>query len=213
MKIFLLPGLVIGGLGAVSSATTISINTSKQLQVIEGFGFSQAFTRAGQFQNATAGLQKQALDYLFSTETGAGFSIIRNWIPSTPEYTIEPNAPVSPTSPPHYVWDNDDDGQVWFTKEAIRYGVKTIYADAWSAPGFMKTSGNESSPGYATKSNYCVKIRRSYSFCYHDQVPLRNTGPSMLNRRLEASVRQLSGPVCQILQTRRNGHHTYRLSE
>ncbi|KAH8705310.1 glycoside hydrolase superfamily [Talaromyces proteolyticus] len=148
MKTLLLPVLFVGGLGAVASATTISVDTNKRLQLIEGFGFSQAFTRAGQFQNASSNLQKQALDFLFSTETGAGFSIIRNWIPSASAYTIEPNAPISSTSPPEYVWDNDDDGQVWFTKEAISYGVRTIYADAWSAPGFMKTSGNESTPGY-----------------------------------------------------------------
>lgn len=176
MKTLLLPALFAGGLGAVASATTISVDTNTRLQEIDGFGFSQAFGRASEFQNASTDLQKQALDYLFSTETGAGFSIIRNWIPSSTEYTIEPNAPISAASPPEYVWDNDDEGQVWFTKEAMGYGVGIIYADAWSAPGFMKTSGNESTPGYATKSEHCVRIRRAYSFRCHNQLPLWNTG-------------------------------------
>ncbi|CRG89500.1 glucosylceramidase [Talaromyces islandicus] len=148
MKTLLFPVLLVGALSAVASGATISIDTSGRLQLIEGFGFSQAFGRAAEFQNASSNLQKQALDYLFSTETGAGFSIIRNWIPSSTEYTIEPNSPTSATSPPTYVWDDDDEGQVWFSKKAISYGVQTIYADAWSAPGFMKTNGDEATPGY-----------------------------------------------------------------
>lgn len=30
----------------------------------------------------------------------------------------------------------------------MTYGVKTIYADAWSAPGFMKTTGTDTNGGY-----------------------------------------------------------------
>ncbi|GLA29069.1 glycoside hydrolase family 5 protein [Aspergillus phoenicis ATCC 13157] len=128
--------------------STISINPGSQLQEIDGFGFSQAFGRAKEFKAANTSLQKQALDLLFSTDTGAGFSIIRNYIPSSSGTTIEPNSPGSPSKSPTYQWDDDDQGQVWFTKQAASYGVKTIYADAWSAPGFMKTSGNEAKPGY-----------------------------------------------------------------
>ena len=28
-----------------------------------------------------------------------------------------------------------------------KYGVKTVYGDAWSAPGFMKTNGKDSGGG------------------------------------------------------------------
>lgn len=130
----------------VEAAVTIDANS--QLQRIDGFGFSQAFGRAKEFQNAASGLQKQALDYLFSTTTGAGFSIIRNRIGSGGRGdSIEPTSPGSPSANPTYVWDDDDSGQVWFTKQAVSYGVQTIYADAWSAPGFMKTSGNEATAG------------------------------------------------------------------
>ena len=132
--------------------STISINPGSQLQEIDGFGFSQAFGRAKEFKAANTSLQKQALDLLFSTDTGAGFSIIRNYIPSSSGTTIEPNSPGSPSKSPTYQWDDDDQGQVWFTKQAASYGVKTIYADAWSAPGFMKTSGNEAKPGYVVRT-------------------------------------------------------------
>ncbi|KAL2828612.1 glycoside hydrolase superfamily [Aspergillus pseudoustus] len=135
-------------LGANAALASIVIIPSTKYQEITGFGFSQAFTRASQFQAAESTLQKQALDLLFDTETGAGFSIIRNWIPSTTEHSIEPASPGSANSTPVYTWDGDDYGQVWFSTQAASYGVSTIYADAWSAPGFMKTSGNEATAGY-----------------------------------------------------------------
>jgi O-glycosyl hydrolase len=141
--------LVLSELAAlVTGQTAITVNVGTKYQQIDGFGFSQAFGRAKEFQNAPSATQKKALDYLFSTTTGAGFSIIRNRIGSGGSGdSIEPASPGSPSAAPSYVWDGDDSGQMWFTKQAVSYGVKTIYADAWSAPGFMKTSGSESSPG------------------------------------------------------------------
>ena len=128
--------------------TAITVDIATKYQTIDGFGFSQAFGRASEFEAANATTAKTALDYLFSTTSGAGFSIIRNRIGSNGTGdSIEPTSPGSNTSTPTYVWDGDDSGQVWFTKHAVSYGVKTIYADAWSAPGFMKTSGSDQLPG------------------------------------------------------------------
>ncbi|PTB74964.1 glycoside hydrolase family 30 protein [Trichoderma longibrachiatum ATCC 18648] len=142
--------LIITGAAALCVAqTTITVNVGTRFQQVDGFGFSQAFGRAKEFQNANSSAQKQALDLLFSTSTGAGFSIIRNRIGSGGAGdSIEPNNPGSPSATPNYVWDNNDSGQLWFTQQAVSYGVKTIYADAWGAPGFMKTSGSDSSPGF-----------------------------------------------------------------
>ena len=139
---------IAGLLANAAAQTSITINTGTTYQQIAGFGFSQAFGRAAQFQSTAAGLQKQALDYLFSPTTGAGFSIIRNRIGSGGSGdSIEPNSPGSPSATPTCVWDNNDSGQVWFSKQAMSYGVSTIYADAWSAPGFMKTSGSDATAG------------------------------------------------------------------
>lgn len=128
--------------------TAITVTTATTYQTVDGFGFSQAFGRAKEFQSADATMAKTALDYLFDTATGAGFSIIRNRVGSNGTGdSIEPTSPGTSSNTPTYVWDGDDSGQVWFTKQAVSYGVKTIYADAWSAPGFMKTSGSDQLAG------------------------------------------------------------------
>jgi O-glycosyl hydrolase len=127
---------------SASAMAQVTVNVGSVLHKMDGFGFSQAFGRASQFKSAPATMQKQALDYLFSTTTGAGFSIIRNDIGSGGSgNSIEPTSPGSPGGTPKYSWDDNDSGQVWFSQQAMSYGVKTIYADAWSAPGFMKTNG------------------------------------------------------------------------
>jgi O-glycosyl hydrolase len=134
---------------STAAQTALTVNVGTTYQTIDGFGISQAFGRAKQFQQAASSTAKSALDYLFSTSTGAGFTIIRNRIGSGGSGdSIEPNSPGSPSATPSYTWDNDDSGQVWFSKQAMSYGVKTIFADAWSAPGFMKTSGSDSTPGW-----------------------------------------------------------------
>ena len=140
---------LIAALGLVAAQAQITVNISSTLQAIDGFGVSQAFGRAKEFSNMASGPRQQGLDYLFSRETGAGLTIIRNRIGSggTGD-SILPNSPGSPNGTPSYTWDHDDSGQVWFSKSAMTYGVKTIYADAWSAPGFMKTNNNENNGGY-----------------------------------------------------------------
>ncbi|KAH8754084.1 glycoside hydrolase family 5 protein [Diaporthe sp. PMI_573] len=137
-------------LGLVTAQTAITVNLGTTYQQIDGFGFSQAFGRAKEFQNlGDTAVRRQGLDYLFNTTSGAGFTIIRNRIGSGGSGdSILPTSPGSPSGTPTYSWNNDDSGQVWLSQEAMRYGVKTIYADAWSAPGFMKTNGVETNGGY-----------------------------------------------------------------
>lgn len=129
-----------------------SISFRHQLQSIDGLGFAAAFQRATLIRG-DRGLSPQStqaiLDLLFNRETGAGASIVRIGIGSSTDsvydhmQTIEPTSPGSPDATPTYVWDGDDGAQVWFTQQARRYGVHRILADAWSAPGFMKTNGTD----------------------------------------------------------------------
>jgi O-glycosyl hydrolase len=130
-------------------ATSIIANLDQTYQTMDGFGFSQAFGRANDLYNLPSTLRTQALDLLFSTTKGAGMSILRNRIGSGGAGdSIEPNSPGSPSASPTYVWDGSDTNQVWVSQQAKSYGVEIFYADAWSAPGFMKTNNNQNNGGY-----------------------------------------------------------------
>jgi O-glycosyl hydrolase len=106
-------------LGLALAQSSITVNVATTLQRIDGFGMSQAFGRAKEFEALGATSARQtALDYLFNTTTGAGLTIIRNCIGSTTATgnSIEPKNPGGPTATPSYVWDSDDSGQVWFSQ-------------------------------------------------------------------------------------------------
>jgi glucuronoarabinoxylan endo-1,4-beta-xylanase len=135
-----------------NAATTVTIDASRTYQVMDGFGVSGAFGSANVIRGiGNATVRKQALDMLFSPTAGAGFSILRNLIPSDAAHTIAPTRPSNPSVPPAYVWDGNNEaadwGQLWLTRQAKSYGLATVYADAWSAPGYMKTNNNETNGG------------------------------------------------------------------
>lgn len=118
------------------AANTITVDFSKTYQRMDGFGFSLAFQRANLITNMSDKTkQRELLDLLFNQTTGAGFSIIRNGIGSTPnsnsDYmnTIAPINPGGPNAEPKYQWDGKDSGQLWVSQQAVNsYGVRTIYA-------------------------------------------------------------------------------------
>ncbi|GIF52062.1 glucosylceramidase [Asanoa ferruginea] len=169
------------------AATTATIDGATTYQPIEGFGFSQAFDRTAVIQALSETNQRQVLDLIFSPETGAGLSIVRNGISSTAS-SIQPTNPGGPGATPRYVWDGDDDGQVWLSKQAQSYGVKRFYANAWSAPGYMKTNGNEANggtlcglPGASCASgdwrqayaNYLIQYAKFYA---QEGIPITDLG-------------------------------------
>ncbi|KAG9232724.1 glycoside hydrolase family 30 protein [Amylocarpus encephaloides] len=136
------------------STSSLTVDLTKRYQTIDGFGFSEAFQRANTIVNLPATKQRELLDIFFDPIKGAGFTILRNGIGSSPDSSsdhmnsIAPKSPGSPTATPNYVWDGKDSGQLFVSKEAWKYGVRNIYANAWSAPGYMKTNGNENYGGY-----------------------------------------------------------------
>ncbi|OTA89630.1 glycoside hydrolase family 30 protein [Hypoxylon sp. CO27-5] len=137
------------------AGSTITVDLSKTYQTIDGFGCSFAFQRANLITNMSDKTKQRALlDLLFNTTSGAGLSIIRNGIGSSPDSssdhmnTFAPKDPGGPKATPQYQWDGKDSGQLWLTQEAYNtYGVRQIYGDAWSAPGYMKTNNNENNGG------------------------------------------------------------------
>lgn len=115
---------------------TVTVDLSRTFQRMDGFGFSLAFQRANLITNMSDKTkQRELLDLLFNRTTGAGFSILRNGIGSTPNSnsdfmnTIAPNNPGGPKAAPQYQWDGKDSGQLFVSQEAFgTYGVRTIYA-------------------------------------------------------------------------------------
>jgi O-glycosyl hydrolase len=127
-------------------ASTITLDASTTYQKMIGFGASEAFAHSHQLYNLSEPIRKQALDILFNTTTGAWLTVLRNIITTG---GIEPTSPSSTTKTPTYTWDGSDNGQVWLSKTIQDgYGVKTIYANAWSAPAYMKTNNNVNNGGY-----------------------------------------------------------------
>jgi O-glycosyl hydrolase len=135
-------------------AVGISVDLAKTYQTMDGFGTSEAFQRAVTMKRLSETEQRKFLDLMFSVDKGAGLSILRNGIGSSPDMSddhmvsIQPKNPGGPNAEPKYVWDGSDNGQLWVSTEAAHtYGVKTFYANAWSAPGYMKTNGNDANGG------------------------------------------------------------------
>ena len=126
------------------AADSATINGGTTFQTITGFGASEGFGQAETIMGASSSVEQQALKYLFSTSGGAGLTILRNEISADSGDTIEPNAPSSPTATPTYLplssIGNDQDQLTLAQAIKADYGVTNIFADAWSAPAFMKTN-------------------------------------------------------------------------
>lgn len=136
---------------------TINIDLNLRHQTIDGFGISAAFQRSSDIRGKkgmSPGNTSAILEYLFSNENGAGLTILRNGIGSSVDTSrdfmnsIAPESPGSPDAPLNYMWDGNDTDQLWLSQQALSYGVQTIYADAWSAPAYMKSNKNDSNGGF-----------------------------------------------------------------
>ena len=176
------------------AADTASINGSTTFQAMAGFGFAEAFGEAASVMNAPSAEQQQALNLLMSPSSGAGLDIVRNEISADSGTTIEPNSPGSPGAAPTYVSlasINQDQGQLWFDQQAkTNFGVNTFFADAWSAPAFMKTNGSQDNGGQVCGvtgascssgdwrqafANYLIQYAKDYAAA---GVPLTYLGPT-----------------------------------
>ncbi|SDH03623.1 glycoside hydrolase family 30 protein [Nonomuraea jiangxiensis] len=138
----------------VADQPAVTVREHVRHQEIDGFGISQAFRRNELLKALPQAQQREVLDLWFDRDKGAGLSILRLGIGSSPAgspydhmVSIQPEDPGGPDAPPKYVWDGDDNSQVWVAKEAKAYGVKRFYADAWSAPGYMKDNGDDKNGG------------------------------------------------------------------
>ena len=159
---------------------------------LAGFGVSEGFGQAKTLMNMPASVQTQVLSLLYSPTRGAGLTILRNEISADEGFTIEPRAPSSRNAKPSYLTLAEvdrDQGQLLFAKQIkAAYGA-SVFADAWSAPGFMKTNDSAINggtvcgvPGASCRSgdwrqayaNYLVQYAKDYAAA---GVPLSYVGP------------------------------------
>lgn len=86
-----------------SSGATVKVNAKTKYQKYDGTGISEAFQRSLVMHELDVPSQKLALDYLFTTK-GAGMTILRNGLGSSPNdgwdlmKSIAPEAPASNSS-------------------------------------------------------------------------------------------------------------------
>jgi O-glycosyl hydrolase len=107
--------------------TVVQVEVGQGLdQVINGFGFADAFGQVGNLDAMPAPVRSAVVNLLFNPTTGAGLDIVR--------FGLGGAGTVS--------------DQLWLGQQALSYGVHTFYGDAWSAPAGMKTNGSQDNGGY-----------------------------------------------------------------
>lgn len=118
-----------------SATADITVNPHQADQVINGFGFAEAFREPVISTLPQAEIQQLGTD-LFSTSDGAGMSIVRFGLGGATD-------PGDPIQGPGDVAD-----QVWLGQLAEQFGVHQFYADAWSAPAIFKTNQSLDNGGF-----------------------------------------------------------------
>jgi len=158
---------------------TVVVDWSAERQVVDGFGGSFAFHKAGAIRRLGEPLTSRMLDMIFDDRAGIGLDIVRvmvgdgglwgDQLYDGPTQTIEPQPGV-------FVWDqpgweqakaNFDADQIWLMREAKARGVTTFMASVWSPPAWMKQNNSVVSSGADGPPN---KIRPDMFQAYADYL-------------------------------------------
>jgi hypothetical protein len=83
----------------VSAGPTIHVSPKTTYQKYDGTGVAEAFQRSLVLHQLDAKHQAIALDYLFSNKTGAGFTILRNGLGSSPTDPFDHMKSIAPLAP------------------------------------------------------------------------------------------------------------------
>jgi glucuronoarabinoxylan endo-1,4-beta-xylanase len=112
-------------------------------QLIDGFGFSEAFHMARTIQGLAVPDQTNLLNLMFSPNGGMGYSILRNQIGEGPLGAGQKDGTVASIepSPNEFSWVGDED-QIWLMNEAKKRGCTRFLSTAWSPPAWMKSNNN-----------------------------------------------------------------------
>jgi len=150
--------------------STVTVKPKSVLQRIDGFGASDAWY-AWEIHWFSPTIQKKLCDALFSTQTGAGLSILRHRVP----LEIEPS---------QGVWDfTQDSDTVWFTKQALARGVEKVWGTVWSPPAWMKSNNDVNNGGEVAPEFYqdYATFLATYVQQYSKQFGVKIAGISIAN--------------------------------
>jgi glucuronoarabinoxylan endo-1,4-beta-xylanase len=164
----LLPAFGLGWGASALSATHV-IHWNEPRQTIDGFGICQAFHQARHIMEYPEPARTEILDLLFSTEKGAGVSILRNIVGDGGTWGNETDGPTPTIQPQEGVWNwTGDEDQIWLMRQAKLHGCETFLSTVWSPPGWMKTSNAVDGGGsllpdkYPAYAEYLSRYLREY---------------------------------------------------
>jgi glucuronoarabinoxylan endo-1,4-beta-xylanase len=164
-SLFLVLLLIAGSLMALipvsAESSACDVKWTAEKQVIEGFGASGAFGRAGNLMIFPESSRQKILDLLFSEKAGIGLNIVRN--------LVGDGVAIPSIEPKEGQWNwNGDESQIWLMNEAKKYGVTRFMSTVWSPPAWMKTNdsvvnGGELRPEkYQAYAEYLSNYVRGY---------------------------------------------------
>ena len=146
------------GVQAQEQSASTTIYWDDVRQEIDGFGASGAFQQAKHLMEFPEKERQEILDLLFSTDEGAGFSIVRNMVGDggINEWGNEIDGPtptIWPKEDGPFVWTGDED-QIWLMNQAKNYGVEKFVSTVWSPPAWMKTNNSVIRGGEVREDKY-----------------------------------------------------------
>ncbi|HEX4462442.1 MAG TPA: glycoside hydrolase family 30 beta sandwich domain-containing protein [Polyangia bacterium] len=159
-----------------SAPLTLTLDGTTQYQTIEGFGASITDSSASLLMNTMSATQRaQLLTQLFDAQKGIGVSVLRQPVGSSdlaPQFYSYDDLPSGQTDPNLTSFSIARDATYIIPAVkaalAVNNGIDII-ATPWSAPAWMKDSGNFTGQGtlidpdmYDPYANYIVKFIQQY---------------------------------------------------
>lgn len=140
--------------GAGDGNVDVVVDRDTELQELDGFGAAMTHSAATVLLQQTEKTRHAILEQLYSTDDGAGFSLMRLPIGTSDyaglldgqavHYTLD-DMPAGETDPglEHFSVANDEKSVIPVVQEALQINPDlTIVGSPWSAPAWMKTTGS-----------------------------------------------------------------------
>lgn len=165
---FLKMGAAFAAAPPMSATTAETIHWDRELATMDGFGASAAFHMANNLRSYPEPARSEILDLLFSTEKGAGLSMVRNVVGDGGTWGTAQNGstPSIEPAPGQWNWSGDEE-QIWLMQEAKARGCSRFISTVWSPPAWMKTNnsvikGRLSPDKYQAFAEYLSAYIRGY---------------------------------------------------